>query len=202
MKKGKYDYKSGNILIRPTDENDIWNCKWDVFLIDKDTTNIGWASFEGNKEKGTVPVNIELQPLYRGRGNGTNVLKMMREFAFLHSNIYEVEAFADKDDSAFIHALERSGFVYREGHSIEGQGKERYSVTKPQTTWLGVYIAIGVVAGVILGIVISNVWAGMIIALLLAVALGSYMDSSERKRRRDVTGQDMKLYKKDRNKKR
>ena len=186
--KRKYDYKSGNMLIRPTDEENIWECDWDIFLITDEMTRIGKLSFAGKKERGTIPISIELIPLYRGRGNGSNALKMAREWAFIHRDIYEVEAFVDRDNEACISALIKANFIYRSNPSIEKGDLERYSVVKPKSTWLGLYIIIGVVAGVILGLVIDIPWAGMAGGLGAAIALGSFMDSKEKKHRLEVTG--------------
>ena len=196
MKKGRYDYKSGNMLIKPTNEEDVWNCKWDICLVEKgDTTRIGWLSFEGEKQTGTIPLQIELLPLYRHRGNGTNAIKMAREWAFLHGDIYEVEAFSDRENTDYINALQKSGFVYREDPSIYKNSNERYSVVKPKTVWTGIYVVIGVFVGVALGIVISIPWVGLVISLGIALALGTYMDSSERRHRRDITGNKFDKYK-------
>ncbi|MCR5527610.1 MAG: GNAT family N-acetyltransferase [Saccharofermentans sp.] len=196
MEKGKYDYKSGNMLIKPTDEEDVWNSKWDIYLVEKgDHTKVGWFSFEGEKETGTVPIQIELLPLYRGRGLGTNALKMAREWAFLHRDVYEIEAFADRENSEYISALQKSGFIYREDATIFKNQNERYSVVRPKTVWTGIYIVIGVFVGVALGIVISIPWVGLVIGLGIALALGTYMDSSERRHRRDITGNKFDKYK-------
>ncbi len=186
--KKKYDYKSGNMLIRPTDEENIWECDWDIFLLTDEMTRIGKLSFAGKKERGTVPISIELIPLYRGRGNGTSALRMAREWAFLHKNIYEVEAYVDRDNEDCIGALIRANFIYRSDPTIEKTDLERYSVVKPKSTWLGLYIIIGVTAGVILGLVIDIPWAGMVGGLGLAVAIGSYMDAKEKRQRLKVTG--------------
>ena len=186
--KKKYDYKSGNMLIRPTDEENIWECDWDIFLLTDEMTRIGKLSFAGKKERGTVPISIELIPLYRGRGNGTSALRMAREWAFLHKNIYEVEAFVDRDNEDCIGALMRANFIYRSDPTIEKNDLERYSVVKPKSTWLGLYIIIGVAAGVILGLVIDIPWAGMVGGLGLAIAIGSYMDAKEKRQRLKVTG--------------
>ena len=194
MKKGKYDYRSGKMLIKPTDEEDVWNCKWDIYLVDKDSTKIGWLSFEGKKETGTVPVSIELLPLYRGRGHGTDALKMAREWAFNHSSIYEVEAYADRENSGYISALLKAGFIYREDLTIGKDAPERYSVVRPKSTWLGLYVIIGIVVGVILGIVIGIPWVGMVISLVIAFSLGTYMDSVEKRKRNEITGGKLDQY--------
>ncbi len=187
----KYEYKSGNLIARATDENNIWDSKWDVFLADKDNDNtkIGWVSFEGEKHAGIVPISVEIEKSFRGRGFGTNVLKMMKEWAFLHSNIYVVEAFADKEDSALISSLEKSGFVYREGQSIEKGGVEKYSVIREKTSWLGLYFIIGIIVGVLLGIVIGSVWIGFAISMIIALSIGFVMDHNENKKREEMMGE-------------
>ncbi len=189
MDKGKFGYKSGDMMVKPTNEEDIWNSKWDIYLkIGGDDTRIGWVSFEGPKEKGTIPISMELLPLYRHRGHGPNVLKMMREWAFLHGNIYEISAECPNDNTDFIHALQKAGFVYREGSSVKAGAMERYSVTKQRSSWLGLYILIGVVGGIILGIALGHIWVGFAVAMFAGIVIGISMDAAENKKRRDVTG--------------
>ena len=186
-----YEYKSGNLIARATDENNIWDSKWDVFLTDKDNDNtkIGWVSFEGEKYAGIVPISVEIEKSFRGRGFGTAVFKMMKEWAFLHSNIYVVEAFADKENTALISSLEKSGFVYREGQSIEKSGVEKYSVIREKTSWLGLYFIIGIIVGVLLGIVIGSVWIGFAISMIIALSIGFVMDHNENKKREEMMGE-------------
>ncbi|MBQ8139746.1 MAG: GNAT family N-acetyltransferase [Lachnospiraceae bacterium] len=186
-----YEYKSGNLIARATDENNIWDSKWDVFLVDKDNDNtkIGWVSFEGEKYAGIVPISVEIEKSFRGRGFGTAVFKMMKEWAFLHSNIYVVEAFADKENTALISSLEKSGFVYREGQSIEKGGVEKYSVIREKTSWLGLYFIIGIIVGVLLGIVIGSVWIGFAISMIIALSIGFVMDHNENKKREEMMGE-------------
>ena len=189
MDKGKFGYKSGDMMVKPTNEEDIWNSKWDIYLkIGGDDTRIGWVSFEGPKEKGTIPISMELLPLYRHRGHGPNVLKMMREWAFLHGNIYEISAECPNDNTDSIHALQKAGFVYREGSSVKAGAMERYSVTKQRSSWLGLYILIGVVGGIILGIALGHIWVGFGVAMFAGIVIGISMDAAENKKRRDVTG--------------
>ena len=196
MEKGKYDYKSGNMLIKPTNEDDVWNSKWDIYLVEKgDHTKIGWLSFEGEKVSGTVPIQIELLPLYRKRGHGSSAIKMAREWAFLHRDVYEIEAYADKDNTDYINALQKCGFIYRNEPSIYKSENEKYSVVRPKTAWTGIYVVIGVFVGVALGIIISSPWVGIVISLGIALALGTYMDSTERKHRREITGNKFDKYK-------
>ena len=189
MKFNKYMYKSGELMVKPVDENDVWNCKWDVFLIkESDTERIGWVSFEGTKERGTVPISIEIEPLYRRRGHGTAVLKMMREWAFFHKDIFEISTQVSNENTELIHALERAGFIYSEGLSIENGVMETYSITKQKSSWTGLYIIIGFIAGMILGIVLNNMWVGLAISIFFGLAFGIGMDLGEKKWREKITG--------------
>ena len=189
MKFDNYMYKSGDLMVRPVDESDVWNCKWDVFLLkDSDQERIGWVSFEGPKERGTIPISIEIEPHFRRQGHGTAVLKMMHEWAFFHKDIFEITTQVSNENTELIHALERAGFIYRDGLSIENGVLETYSITKQKSSWTGLYIVIGIIAGMILGLVLDNMWVGLAISVFFALAFGIGMDLSERKWREKITG--------------
>ncbi|MDO4513222.1 MAG: hypothetical protein Q4B72_04220 [Lachnospiraceae bacterium] len=91
---------------------------------------------------------------------------------------------ADENDKA-VHALEKAGFVYR---SREGK-TEYYSITKQKTSWLGLYVCIGILVGMILAIVLGSAPIGMLLGILICVAIGAGMDASENKARERVTGE-------------
>lgn len=185
MNAKKTILKSQKLIIKPEDTNNPWEGKWIVFLKDSSLTPIGWVSFAGEKHSGTIPISIELQELYRNRGYGTEVLKMMVDWAFLHKNVIEISAEADPDNDKFIHALEKAGFVIRTYSKIA----ETYSVIKPKSVWTGVYIMIGIVLGLLLGIVFGNVYVGFAVGIISCFLMGAIMDSNSRKEREDITGE-------------
>ena len=188
MNKKKYGFRSGDLMIRPVNEENLWEEKWDIILVPNGDTRIGWFSFAGKKERVTVPIQIELEPLYRHRGYGTAALKMIREWAFLHKDIFEIEAVVSNEDKDTIHALERAGFIYREGSTVETGAMEKYSITRQKTSWLGIYIVIGIFAGMILGIALGYIWVGLGISVFLGIVLASYLDYQEKKWREHITG--------------
>ena len=180
----KYHLKTVDFTITPADENDLWETEWNIELR-SDAERIGTVSFAGEKARGTVPFTIELSESYRNRGYGTEAIRMMVDGAFLHRNVYEVTAVTEHENDKAVHALEKAGFVYR---SREGK-TEYYSITKQKTSWLGLYVCIGILVGMILAIVLGSAPIGMLLGILICVAIGVGMDASENKARERVTGE-------------
>lgn len=183
MKKTGYELKSDNIIIVPSDENDVWNKEWIISLKDE-ITKIGTVTFEGTKAYGAVPISVTLEDRYQNKGYGTTVFKLMTNWAFLHKNVYEIKAECEHENDKCIHAMERAGYVYR---SIENN-IESYSIMKPKSTWLSLYLIIGIVVGLVLGIVVGNQWIGMAIGVIAGVLIGANIDSKLLKDREKVIG--------------
>lgn len=184
MKKNRFTIKTKEMIIEPVDESDVWEGEWNIILRADKPVTIGTASFAGEKMLGAVPVSINLEEKYRNQGYGTLAFKLLVDFAFGYKNIYEVYAVAFADNDACISALEKAGFVRREKN-----GKtETYSIYKPKTVWLGIYIYIGLIAGLVIGIVINMPWVGLIIGLIIGFILGAILDSDENKKREEALG--------------
>ena len=183
MKKQKYIIKSTNLFINPDNPNDLYNEKWSIYQ-KSDDSKIGWFSFEGEKISGTIPIQIELDPLFRNRGIGTEALKEIVDWAFLHKNIYEITAISDHENDSYIYALEKAGFVYRKKENE----KEVYSIIKPHSSWLGLYVVIGIIIGLILAAILNNPWVGFLIGLIPCILTGTKMDMDAIKDRERTTG--------------
>ena len=186
--KSKNYLKSQNINISPSDDNNLWNEKWIIRLTKDDNREIGTISFEGEKAYGAVPVTICLEERFRNQGYGTEALKLMVDWAFLHTNVYEVKAVTEHENDKCIYALEKAGFVYRSGRG----SIEHYSITKPKTAWMGIYILVGVIIGLMLGVVIGIPWVGLIIGLFVSITFGASMDIKANKEREKITGMQFK----------
>lgn len=185
MKEGKYLLKSDKITIEPVNEDDLWEGDWEIRLKDSTRAKIGTVSYAGEKEAGAIPIRIEIAEKYRNQGYGTEALKMMVDWAFLHRNIYEVTAVAEHENSAFIYSLEKAGFVFRDGT----RSTEYYSITKEKSSWMGLYLMIGIVVGLIIGVVLVSPYVGMGIGLLISLGCGAAMDNRAKKEREAVVGQ-------------
>lgn len=184
MGKNGFCLKSEIVTITPSNMDDLWESDWIIALRGTDKEQIGTASFAGEKLLGAVPLNVELVQRYRNRGFGTEVIRMMVNWAFLHKNIYEVISRVEHENDKGVNALQKAGFVFRD----KAENIETYSIIKEKTTWTGIYLAIGIVIGMIIGIVLNNAWLGFAIGLVTCLCTGVIMDTGALKERESVTG--------------
>ncbi|MDE6918497.1 MAG: GNAT family N-acetyltransferase, partial [Lachnospiraceae bacterium] len=127
---------------------------------------------------------VELLPQYRNRGLGTEIIRMLVNWAFLHRNIFEVVSRAEHENDKGVNALQKAGFVYR---GSEGE-VETYSIVKGKTAWTGVYVVVGILNGMLLGIVLNSLWLGFAIGIAASLCIGAVMDNNALKYRESVTG--------------
>lgn len=184
MKKNDFCLKSETITITPSNRDDLWESDWIIAFRKGDKEQIGKVSFAGEKRLGSVPLNVELMPKYRNRGLGTEIIRMMVNWAFLHKNVFEVVSRVEHENDKGVNALRKAGFVFR-----GNEGKvETYSIIKEKTAWIGIYAVVGIVAGMILGIVINSVWLGFAVGFAASLCMGAIMDTNALKYRESVTG--------------
>lgn len=184
MMKNDFCLKSDTVTITPSNMENLWESDWIIAFRKGEKEQIGTASFAGEKLLGTVPLSVELMPRYRNRGLGTEIIRMMVNWAFLHKNIFEVVSKVEHENDKGVNALQKAGFVFR-----GNEGKvETYSIIKRKTAWTGVYAVIGIFVGLILGIVINSVWLGFVIGLIASLSVGAIMDNNALKYRESVTG--------------
>ena len=185
MARSKNMLKGNSIFIVPSNEENLWEEPWDIHVKDGEKEKIGTVSFAGEKARGCVPISIEIPDIhYRNRGFGTQALRLMTEWAFFHRNVFEIETTAEHENSAYIMALQKAGFVYREGT----RETEHYSITKQKTSWTALYLIIGIIVGLALGIIVNNGYAGLGVGVFFAVIVGSSMDLKEKHYRESVVG--------------
>lgn len=184
MNEKKRTIKSTNLILSAENPQDPWNCKWIIFLKKMPDTKVGWISFEGERSLGTVSISIELEPLYRNRGLGTEAIKAFSDWGMSFSNVYEISAKCSPENDSYIYALEKSGFVIRNKTKEE----EIYSIIKPKPSWTGLYIIIGIIIGFILGILFGNLYIGFITGVLICLLSGLVMEQNSKKEREKVTG--------------
>lgn len=190
--KDNFCLKSDTLMITPSNREDLWESEWNIAFRKDDKEQIGTATFAGEKLLGTVPLNVELMPKYRNRGLGTEIIRMMVNWAFLHKNIFEVVSKVEHENDKGVNALQKAGFVYR---GI-GEGKvETYSIVKAKTAWTGVYLVVGIFVGLLLGIVLNSLWLGFVIGIVASLCIGGIMDNSAAKYRESVTGESAKAVK-------
>ncbi len=197
MKDG-FCLKSDTLTITPSNGEDLWESEWDIAFRKGEKEQLGTATFAGEKLLGTVPLHVELAPKYRNRGFGTEIIRMMVNWAFLHKNIFEVVSRVEHENDKAVNALQKAGFVYR---GIEGK-VETYSIIKGKTVWTGVYTVVGILTGLLLGIVLNSVWLGFAIGITASLCIGAVMDNNAMKYRESVTGKSARSGKRARSAKR
>lgn len=184
MNKKSFYLKSEIITITPSNEEDLWESDWIIAFRKGEKEQIGTASFAGEKLLGAIPLKVELAQKYRNRGLGTEVIKMMVNWAFLHKNIYEVVSRVEHENDKGVNALQKAGFVFR---GKDGN-VETYSIVKEKTAWTGIYVAVGIIMGLILGLVFNNAWLGFAIGFISCLCMGKILDYNALKYRESVTG--------------
>lgn len=184
-KTSRYAIKTKEMIIEPVDDTGIWDCDWTITLRKDTPVQIGTATFRGEKALGAIPVQVFLDEEYRNRDYGTEIYKLLVDFAFGFRNIYEVKGTTDRENYKCVYALEKAGFVLRE----KNKNIETYSIKKPKTVWMGLYVFIGIICGLMLGVVLGSSWAGLAIGLVFGLLIGGAMDAAANKERARVTGQ-------------
>ncbi len=184
MKKSSFCLKTDTLTITPSNTEDLWGSDWIIAFRKGEKEQLGTATFAGVKRLGTVPLYVELLPQYRNRGLGTEIIRMLVNWAFLHRNIFEVVSRAEHENDKGVNALQKAGFVYR---GSEGE-VETYSIIKGKTAWTGVYVIVGILNGMLLGIVLNSLWLGFAIGIAASLCIGAVMDNNALKYRESVTG--------------
>lgn len=159
----------------------LWNTPWK--MISKQTGQMmGDLCFKGAPRKGTVEIGYGLEKEYEGQGYMTEAVGAMLDWAFAQKDVYAVEAETAPDNGASQRILEKHKFT------PAGQGAEgpRFRREKPETSWMSVYMCLGLSIGLSLGSANDNMAVGMSLGMGVGVCIGMLMDSQEKKHRQAV----------------
>ena len=191
MNKDTYIIKTSELYVIPDSESapegaSRWEKTYNIFLREKKKIkdNIGYMKFEGAPVLGAVTLNLFIGEKFRNRGYGRELLKDMLEWCFCQRDVYEVKIDIPTDSDAALHLVQKTPFVFRG----KEKGTEHYSAIKQKTSWLGLYILIGVIVGSLLGILLSNFFVGIPSGIIAGLLAGGIMDSGENKRREEIMG--------------
>lgn len=184
-----YAIKAGDVVLTPDKEAEeyktVWDVVWNINERRDEKRFVGKLWFSGEPERGTVELNFDIEPRFKDREYTRDVLRAIVEWVFLKKDLYEIKTTVSTEDDGKIEVLERSGFVFRMGN----KEFEHYSIVKPPTTWMGLYIIIGIVAGLALGIMLNSIIAGVAVGILVGVVMGAILDGKSNMDRRQVTGE-------------
>ena len=202
MKNDRYQIKTDRLIIKPeldsstpnTSPNDpdaIWDTGWSIFLKNRPASQppIGTIRFGGAPVLGKLSVSFDINELKRNCGFASEALKGITNWLFWRGDIFEIEAFVPCENDPAMHVLANARYVYRTTEVSDGVKTERYSITKPYTSWSGLYLCLGIVIGLALGIIFASPVVGLIVGLVMCYAAGSAMDNKIKKNRERITGQ-------------
>ncbi len=175
------------VIIKRCEENPnegIWCTYWDIVDEKGAGKVVGGFYFQGPPERGTVKFKIRIDEEHRCKGYAKEVLQRMVKWCFTNNLLFEVVGVVESENTFAIKALEHTGFVVRdyERNCVE------YSVKKPRSMWLGVYLVIGILLGMGLGLVFNSMIFGMLTGLVVSLLIGFSMDTTDIKAREAVTG--------------
>ena len=161
-------------------QNDyLWYTNWQIILIDENKS-IGSIGFKGVvNEKHEVEIGYGIDEAYQNRGFATEALKELCKWAFSKS-VYYIQAQAEPGDEPSKKVLGKCGFKQ------VGEGNEGllYELEKPESTWMTIYMCLGLSIGLCFGTALKNIAIGMCIGLSVGVALGAALDAEDKKKRK------------------
>ena len=171
-----------------TPKESVWQVRWIIKERPRKNRNvlrkIGEIWFEGEPERGTLAMDFNIEPEFKQDAVVKSVIKGFTDWAFAHNDIYEITVNTPTGDYYRTDAVERAGYVYRIGN----REVEHYSIVKPKTTWLGLYILIGIVAGFLMGILFGSMSIGMAMGVVIGMLMGAVLDTKANRTRAEVTG--------------
>ena len=179
-----------DLIIMPKTEYDnadeAWKGEWAIYKSEKKkpTTEIGSFRFLGKPENGHLELTIDIDHYYINQGYATSALKAIADWCFARNGVFVVDAHIDKDNIPALRAFTNAGFVYRS----KEHGIEHYSIVKPHTAWLGLYVVIGVWAGLLLGVVMAMPAVGFAIGMVIGLVFGKVMENRAKRRREEILG--------------
>lgn len=182
----KAEYEEALKQCNEDPDNGIYHTYWKAVIRtgEERGTHVGGLFIKGAPELGTIEISFRTFEPFRGRTYAVQGVRTFVEWAFAQKAIYEVVAVTDRENDFAIATLEKAAFVYREGD----RHIQTYSIEKPKTSWVGIYIFFGAIVGAGFGVIFNSVTAGLILGIVLAGLFGGSMDVNENKEREHVTG--------------
>lgn len=175
MSEVKFPLETKYFSLQPMDEKNLWTKDWVITV--KNGAKAGELGFDDSIFNGEIQLRVELDAGYDLSKFYDDIFFMMSRFIFRFQDLNEVSTVCDDEDDHRIKGLEKAGFVRRELKD----GVYNYSMKRQKTSWVGVYIILGMIAGFMVGVVIDNLWVGTIASVLIGAIVGFLMDHRVKK---------------------
>ncbi len=155
----------------------FWYTNWQIYLADE--TCIGSLCFKGSPKNGAVEIGYGIDEKFRNQGYAAEAVKAIVGWAFTNPGVYFILAETERDNTASIRVLDKNGFTnFGEGSEGTRRIKER-----PNTSWIPVYIGIGIAMGAAISGASGRIAIGIGIGTCLGVAIGAVIDARGKAKR-------------------
>lgn len=159
-------------------EQRLWYVPWQISLRNTGE-KIGSIGFHGAPQNGEVEIGYGIDEAYRNQGFATEAANTLIEWAFGQEDVYFITAQTDGCKPASARVLEKLQFAQK-GMGAEGP---RYERERPPTSWMSVYMCLGMSLGICFGVSGDHMPIGMSVGMCLGLALGLSLDQMDRKKR-------------------
>lgn len=174
--KGAYQEMLAGMRAHPQDA--LWYAPWRIRL-KADGTSVGDLCFKGPAQDKTVEIGYGVDEAFRGGGYAPEAVEALCQWAYEQEGVYFVSAQVEEGNAPSVRVLEKCGFK-PVGQGEEGQMWEK---EKPATSWMAVYMCLGLSIGMSLGVASDNMSIGMCLGIAVGMALGLALDSADKKAR-------------------
>jgi len=157
----------------------LWYTNWQIIL-KSENKSIGSIGFNGApNSKYEVEVGYGISKQYQNQGYATEALKAICDWAF-SQNAYYIQAKIEPENKASEKVLDKCGFKQIDN----GDEGLLFELEKPASSWIAIYMCLGMSVGLSIGIAMNNIAIGMCIGLSIGVALGAALDAEDKKKRK------------------
>jgi len=162
-------------------ENKDWYLPM-AMLTRKTNVRVGAIGFLGPKNNDSVKLYFIKREEYDGEAYLSEALKAITSAAFYEEGIYFVESDCGSNDTLRQNILQGQKYTYES----EEDGIIHYVSIKPKTSWLSIYMCIGLSIGISLGSgIFDSTSIGVCIGMAIGAAVGAALDNKESKRRKE-----------------
>ena len=154
-----------------------WYAVWSIRL--KNGEWVGDLCYKGEPTNGAVEIGYGIVEAHQGNGYATEAISASIDWAFAQQGVYVVTAETEPDNHRSIHVLEKLGFTQK-GEGVEGP---RFEKEKPPTSWLAIYMMMGMAVGIAFGAPSGNTGVTLSIGMGVGLALGAAVDHQENAQR-------------------
>ncbi len=188
MDQTNFNLNTKNFIIRPTDIENVWSCRWSICTKQDASKQIGSIGFNGQPENGQVVLWHEITEQQNNYDNIVEVLNMMSRWAFKQKNVYRINT-DSKCDWGMLQ------FIDFQFDKHENEGKIIFHIDKPEPYWSFIGLIIGAFVGEFTRLILiktsgqdsySYTGSFLLIFTIIGAGIGKHFAKKEMKRRLNI----------------